>query len=106
MKDMKLTDKESKDYGLCCPSDSDDGPKYPYGLCLSLNETTMKKLGMETLPKVGGTVMVMAKANVVSVSQREERDGDKNSNVELQITEMDVVSGEAEDKADVLYKGM
>lgn len=65
-----------------------DGPKYPYGLCLYLDDTTLKKLGIDKLPEVGTVLNVAAKAMVVSIGMNQQHDGDKETRCELQITDM------------------
>lgn len=66
--------------------------KYPYGLSLRLDNDTLEKLGLDSLPKVGTTVRVEATAKVTSVSSNEGTQG-KNRCVELQVTKLGVGSG-------------
>ena len=82
-----------------------DAPIYPYGLQLRLDEEALDKLGEDHLPEVGGTVMVLAKAKVTSVSSNESDSG-KRRNVELQITDLCLEAAANDTKksdADVLY---
>ena len=72
-------------------------PEYPYGLCLHLDDETMKKLAMSKLPQVGKQVVVYAYANVTSVSERETLIGGSSQSVELQITDL-AVSPKSDDK--------
>lgn len=77
------------------------GPKYPYGLCLSLDDDTLKKLGLGGgLPSVGEQVRFEAIARVTSASEneRETTEGatEKCCRVELQITDMGVNTPERE----------
>lgn len=70
-------------------------PAYPYGLCIYLNNETLKKMGLDgDLPDVGDVVHFCAEARVTSASTTEEEDekGVKTPNVrvELQITKMGV----------------
>lgn len=69
------------------PSLVGDAPLYPYGLQLRLDDEALDKLGEDTLPEVGGSIMVIAKAKVTSVSSNESDSG-KRRNVELQITDL------------------
>lgn len=80
-------------------------PEYPYGLCLTLNEEQIAKLGMY-LPAVGETVMVEAKASVRAVSMNDTVEGGKSRRVELQITDMELGKGDGEEPsaAKVLYE--
>jgi hypothetical protein len=72
-------------------------PKFPYGLCLSLDDETLSKLKME-LPEVGDEVHLSAVAKVVSVSSRAD-ESDTDQRVELQITMLGVFD-ESEDDED------
>lgn len=61
-----------------------DEPRYPYGLCISLEKEDMDKLGLSNLPKVGTEVSFMAKA-VVKGTSAYETQGGSDMRVELQI---------------------
>lgn len=90
MASMALSKKEVKDRvkGCCIPSDS-NGPKYPYGLEISLNEEGLKKLGLTAADlAVGQDVTISAKAVVVSVSSSERVGGKASERAELQITHL------------------
>jgi hypothetical protein len=70
-------------------------PTYPYGLCISLDEETMAKLGMNAeMPAVGEVMQftAMAKVTSASMSEHERSDGTKEQccRVEMQITDMGV----------------
>lgn len=74
-------------------------PTYPYGLCISLDEETLEKLGMDgELPAVGEVMQFTAMAKVTSASQSEhERSGGSKEQccrIELQITDMGVPAGD------------
>lgn len=68
---------------------------YPWGLCISLDNETLNKLGVTT-PPVGGVVTITANAIVKSTSERQDDDGTYRR-AELQITDMALgpASGEA-----------
>jgi hypothetical protein len=85
---MKLPprDKTSEEKIYTSMADG-DGPKYPWGLCLTLDEQQLKQLGITDLPKVDGTVTITAKADVTSVSENQTQDGPRRS-VSLQITDL------------------
>lgn len=83
---MKMSKSEREEQSK--PTMLGDAPIYPYGLQLRLDEDALGKLGETTLPAVGESVMVYAKAKVVSVSSNESTDGGKRRNVELQITDL------------------
>lgn len=67
---------------------------YPWGLCIELNNETLKKLNA-TPQAVGSQIMITAMATIRSVSSRESEEG-VNHNASLQITDMAIgpVSGE------------
>lgn len=72
---------------------------YPYGLCISLEDDTIDKLGMDgEMPGVGEMMQFLAMAKVTSVSQneREQMDGSKKmcTRIELQITDMGVIGND------------
>jgi Major coat protein-like len=78
-------------------------PQYPYGCCISLENDTLKKLGLDgDLPAVGDVIEFMATAKVTSASMNERVDESGKPEtccrVELQITDMDVA--ETEDPAE------
>lgn len=79
---------------------------YPYGLSLSLDEEALDLLGMDTLPKVDGEMLVYAKATVTSVSSHESTGADgKRRSVSLQITDLCVEPAtKKKSNADVLFK--
>ncbi|HBV7426222.1 capsid staple protein [Citrobacter sp. Cb028] len=79
---------------------------YPWGLCISLDNETLSKLGVAT-PTVGGVVMIMAKAIVKSTSERQDDDGTYRR-AELQITDMGIAPDSSEQQktaAQTLYGG-
>lgn len=76
-------------------------PEYPYGLRISLNDETMKKLGIKELPKIGEYFMIAAKACVCSVSQHESTEH-QHRHMELQIEDMAVMQ-EKPDAAKKMY---
>jgi len=86
MQDMGKTPDEAKeDMGpLDVPSVTN---RYPYGLCISLDEDQLKKLDLEK-PDVGDMIHLFAMARVTSVSENEKSDGSKCCRVELQITHL------------------
>lgn len=95
LQSMKMTKEDRK---METPAMLSEKPEYPYGLCLRLDNATMKKLGMSSLPDVGSILMISAKAEVVSVSERDSAYGGEDRNCELQITEMNI-EGASNDKA-------
>ena len=99
MVDMaKTPDDVKKEVGntLSAPAASEAKPTvptYPYGLCISLNEEDLAKLGITgELPEVGEMVHLAAMAKVTSVSESEREDTGgiktKCCRIELQITHL------------------
>ena len=77
-------------------------PEYPYGLSISLDSETLKKLKIDgDLPNVGETIHGSFIARVTSASINE-RVGDggaagQDSRIELQITDMGILSADPAD---------
>lgn len=65
-------------------------PAYPWGLCINLEEEQIKKLGL-TLPAVGATVTIEAKAEVTNRGESQTQDGTRRS-LSLQITDLAIGS--------------
>ena len=103
--DMKMDAEEAKEQGST--EVGSDAPAYPYGLEIRLDDGSLAKLGMTSLPKVGTKVQVSALATVVSTSQRSDREGESESSVCLQITAMEVGGAQetqtAQSTASLLY---
>lgn len=100
MASMKLSEKEAKAYSE--PMAVGDAPKYPWGLCLHLDSETLKKLGINELPAVGKKLTIVAQVDVVSVGMSQQRDGDKETRAELQITDM-AIEGDKPPASEKLY---
>ncbi len=84
---MENTPKEAQQ--MVNPAAS-DAPKYPWGLSLCLNDDSLDKLGVKTLPAVGTEVTIVAKATV-SATRESATEGDgANSSMDLQITDMQI----------------
>ena len=96
----KTPDEVKKDFAeypsaIAGGSTKPTGPMYPYGLCVSLEDATLTKLGLDgDMPGVGDIIQFNAIAKVTSVSEneREATDGTKSQckRVELQITDMGI----------------
>lgn len=84
MINMKSNEKQSAT--LLSEAQSNE-PDYPYGLRISLDEESLKKLGITDLPEVGQAMTLQARVEVVSVSQYEHTEG-KSRDMSLQITDM------------------
>lgn len=78
-------------------------PKYPYGLCLSLDDETIKKLGLP-MPVIGAQMRIEAVATVTSLSANQDAKGEAENYVSLQITALDVAPlSTTADTANKLY---
>lgn len=85
---MKITKEDRKDQEKKYEMPITD-ETYPYGLQVNLEEMSIKKLGMEELPEVGKEMILVAKVDVTSVSNRKDNFR-QNRNVSLQITDMEL----------------
>lgn len=85
MKSMKLDKQDQVDTAPIMM----EGPKYPYGLRITLGTDELKKLGIDKLPGLGDSIKIEAECDVVSVSESESLYGEHRC-VELQITAMEV----------------
>lgn len=77
--------------------------KYPYGLCLHLDDEACEKLGITKALKPGTKVMVQAQAVVTRSTEELDSDGNEVY-LTLQITDMQArPAGVMRDAASVLY---
>lgn len=82
-----------------------DAPIYPWGLSINLDSDTLEKLEVDADDlKVGATLSLIAKVDVVSLSKNESQGSTPNQSVGLQITEMCLESAGAAAAAVKLYK--
>jgi hypothetical protein len=83
-----------------------EGPMYPYGLSIQLDDESLEKLGIDVKDlAVGSTMVLVAKVEISSVSSNESTGGPARQSASLQITEM-CLEGEgakASDAAKALY---
>ena len=105
MKSMKMSATESKmsEGPMTTKPSMQKGPKYPYGLCLRLEDGSIEKLGMKSLPKVGAVVSIEAKGNIKSMSEDESMGNGKRRMLEIQITDL-AFESEKKDASEILYK--
>ncbi len=103
---MQSSAEEAKEYVQ--PS-AEDAPKYPWGLCVTLDDDSLEKLGVSSLPAVGTEVTIMAKAIVTAARENATQGGESEASVDLQITDMRVDgmdAGGAEAEAARFYRKM
>ena len=87
---MERTDEEKIDALETCAPALKDQPDYPWGLRVSLEEGSLKKLeaaGLEGQPEVGDYIDLRCFARVICVSSNE-TDAGPNRRVELQIEQI------------------
>lgn len=88
-----------------------EAPKYPYGLSISFDPDTVKKLGLNEAPEVGDKVKILADGIIKDVSlESSNQDDTKSYSFTIQLTDVDFKGGEEkEGKEDstesVLYGG-
>lgn len=99
---MMLSPEEAKNESPCCAEGDDKGPKYPYGLSINLCDETLAKLGITELPAVGTKMMLHAMVEVTSTSQYERQD-EKEININLQITDMELAAEEKKSPESLMY---
>lgn len=86
MKSMKLSKKEAKgEVAIDVP----DGPRFPHGLTLHLEDETLKKLGIANVPDVG-TEMRVVGVGVVESSNQHQSQRRKNRSISIQLQRLDV----------------
>jgi len=85
MIDMKMTKKKGGDRGLVMPNPN--GEEYPYGLSISLNKESIKKLGLKAEDIVAGAEIDFC-INVKVTSSRIEAGEKDVSYVDMQIMKM------------------
>ena len=86
MADMKMTAKDREHYvGSNMPS-----PQYSYGLSIRLENDTLEKLGIKSLPAPGECFVIHAMADVESSTESKAKDNKGDRAVQLQITHMKV----------------
>lgn len=100
MIDMKISEKEQKEK-YSAPV-MHDAPKYPYGLCLCLDTASFEKLGIK-MPKLGEKMKLEAVVEVTALSASSYKGEEKNINVSLQITEMELKPSAGKSAEEVIY---
>ncbi|PVX84344.1 capsid staple protein [Paraburkholderia unamae] len=107
---MKLTPVEAKQESTAdAPTTVDaDRPAYPYGLTVCLDDESLSKLGVTSLPDVGTPFTMTARVEVCSASQYQNQSG-TDRNLSLQITDMQLDPEKAqrtdEERAASFYGG-
>lgn len=107
---MKLTsmkiDRAERDAAMRGPEALSEGPAYPWGLTLNLDDDAIEKLGIKSLPEAGETMMLVAKVKVTGTNSEDVDGGKKRQSIRLQLTDMALEDGGAKtNAAEKLYEG-
>lgn len=101
MKSMKMNKSKTK---TTEPVEMDK-EEYPYGLRLHLDNESLKKLGMTSLPEMGKAMVLQARVEVTDMHESV-RQGEKepDRSMSLQITDMELApEPDKKSAADVFY---
>lgn len=85
-------DRQKSSYGMPTPSSD-----MPFGLCISLTEVEIEKLGLTGDCSVGDMIEFCALAKVTAVSSTDSEENGKHCRVEMQITHMGIDDDEADE---------
>lgn len=107
---LKLTnmkiDPKAREEKVAEPATA-DRPVYPWGLEVRLDEDALEKLEMDALPEVGAALMLHARVEVTSVSDRENVEDGKthrHRDVSLQITDLALAPAPADADEDEAHR--
>lgn len=109
MVDLKRSKTELEDMSSpkIAPTEGYQGPEYPWGLTLTLDDDTLTKLGMSKLPDVDDRFEIRAIAKVQAVRQNKHTGDEKqHRSVELQICKMAVSKPEASSAQEAVDDGI
>lgn len=97
MIDMKRTKADKKAEDEKYAGHKLGGDDYPYGLSISLDHHSLKKLGLhDKLPKVGSKIKLHAHAHVKSAREEQREGGKTHRHVELELRHMNLEHGEGD----------
>lgn len=100
---INMAKAEGESYPI--PAEQMKQPAYPYGLCLSLCEEEIQKLGLgDGETSVGDIIHMHAIASVTSVSKHDNINSGPSSRIELQITHMSALESEDQENAEAEKK--
>lgn len=98
---MKRTAAEKDNSGSSILSSVDED-QFPFGLTVNLEDESIRKLGLGPV-SVGDKMTLVAAVKVTRMSEREDEEDGLSRDVTLQITDMQLESGEPEDVITTLY---
>ena len=98
--DMKLSRDEAD--AMKPQQAASDQPAYPYGLRLSLDKSSLEKLGIgsEEDYEVGTECAIKARGSIVGYSMSKNQDGSESRCVEIQITALAIQPQEDGDEGE------
>lgn len=108
LKDMAYTETEQAAMAAdrCCPMPADyQGPKYPWGLELRIENGSLEKLGLDISKfKVGQEVPIDMVGRVTGLSINERENGERQACLTIVAAKMDIATKKNEkEQADTLY---
>lgn len=106
--DLAFTDAEQKEMAAdsCCPMpEGYKGPKYPWGLQLTFEDSVLEKLGKTAADfKIGEALDVPVTLRVTGLRATEREDGDMRQSVDLVMIAIDTGAKSEEEKARTLFE--
>lgn len=95
-KSLELDDDDALDRMIAIPGGGNETPQFPYGMRLSMDEATLKALGVDDgdEPEVGDLLHFAAFARVTSYTKTDDGGG-KTRRVELQIEMISCIENES-----------
>lgn len=105
MIDMARSPEEvKKDLAPLAMPSPESAPSYPYGLCISLTEDELEKLGIDGDCEIGDMIHLFAMAEVTSCSEHKTKAADGSEKtccrIELQITHLGLEDEDREEEPD------
>lgn len=102
---MEISEAEMKKRMEPATISTENTPKYPWGLSITLDQASLEKLGVSVADyKVGEHYMLIADVEVTSLSSSESKGGMDNQSVGLQICACCLEEDSDDDTAGVVKK--
>jgi len=100
MTSMELPEGQGKAADMPAEMES---PRYPWGLQLHLENEQIKALGIESLPKVGQSLTIVATVKVTRCGEEEMEGKEVRRSMALQVTEMGLETGQMNERLNARY---
>jgi hypothetical protein len=84
---MTAAERKAQSGPTLATAAAEPGPRYPWGLTLTLDDDALDKLGIDTLPTVATAQMLVARVEVTRTSSDVGDDKKKRQSLSLQITD-------------------